>query len=96
MFFVVDAAIDHGDLEARVPAQHLGIVVDLHRELARRREDQRADRVALRPGMAGRSAALEQRDQERRGLAGAGLRLACNILARQRNRQCLAWIGVER
>ena len=43
LFFVVDAAIDDGDPEARVLTQHLGVVEDLHGELARGREDQRAN-----------------------------------------------------
>ena len=77
-----------------MPAQHFGIVEDLHGELARRREDQRADArlcCARRRGIL--QQALEQRDQERGGLAGAGLCLACNILARERNRQSTRLYG---
>jgi len=71
-----------------VLTQHLRVVEDLHGELARGREDQCPDAGCT--ASAGRrigQQSLEQRDQERGGLAGAGLRLSCNILARQRNRQ---------
>ena len=43
LFFVVDAPINHADLQTGVFSQHFGVVEDLHGELARRREDQRAD-----------------------------------------------------
>ena len=68
--------------------QHLGVVEDLHGELARGRQDQRAD-AASRCGPARwiRQQALIQRHQERGGLAGAGLGLAGDILAREGNRQ---------
>ena len=74
-----------------MPAEHLGVVVDLHRELARRRDDQaRGSRSSARPGGGGCvSSVLVQRDQERGGLAGAGLRLAGDVAAGERERQGL-------
>ncbi len=47
---------------------------DLHGELARRKQDQRADRAAFaaRAGRGGRVHALNHGDQEAEGLAGAG------------------------
>ena len=64
--------------------------VDLHREFARRRDDdgaRRVDRAVRRAGV--RQQAIEQRDEERRGLAGAGLRLAGHVVAGERHRQRL-------
>ena len=51
--------------------------------------------VELRPLAGGLvSSALKQRHQEGRGLAGAGLGLAGDVLAREREGQGLAWMGV--
>ena len=62
--------------------EDLGVLVDLHRELARRRDDERADGGGAAGGRRGvREQVLEERDQEGCGLAGAGLRLACDIAA---------------
>ena len=44
LLLVVDAAEREAELQARVVAEHLGVVVDLHGEFARRRDDQRARR----------------------------------------------------
>jgi hypothetical protein len=71
-----------------VAAQHLRVVVDLHRQLARGREDHAAARTRPRRA-AWRSRRLERGDQECGGLAGAGLRLAGDVAARQRQRQRL-------
>ena len=43
LFFVVDAAKYHGNPETGVLTQHLRVIEDLHGELARGRQDQRAD-----------------------------------------------------
>ena len=94
LFVVAGAAVDQPELETGVPTEHLGVLVDLHRELARRRQHQhaRTGRLAL-----GRRRVFQQmverREQERRGLAGAGLRLAGHVAARKGNRQRL---GLDR
>ena len=72
------------------PPEDLGVRRDLRHELARRRDDQRARRRA-----AGRRRLLqeprEDRDEERRGLAGPGLRLARDVAAGEREREPFAW-----
>jgi hypothetical protein len=87
LFFVVDAPINDTDLQAGVLSEHAGVIEDLHRELARRREDERADSrlAASRHGV--RQQALEQRDQECGGLARAGLCLSRDVLAGERDGQ---------
>ena len=92
LLVVVRAAEREAERERQVLAEHLRVGVDLHRELARRRDDQRARRrraglrrerrVVLEP--------MKQRDQERGGLAGSRLRLAGDVLAVERQRQRLA------
>ena len=98
LLFVVDATIYDTDLEPGVLAQHFRVVEDLDRELARGRQDERADarRAAPRRRRVGQQP-LIQRDEERGGLAGAGLRLPGDILARERNRQsaCLDRGGAD-
>jgi hypothetical protein len=63
-------------------AEPLELARDLERELARGREDQRA-----RAGPAGE--ALDDREEERGGLAGAGRGDADDVLARERRRDRL-------
>ena len=70
-----DAAVDHGRAQRHVPAVGLDALGDLHGELARRRQDEAADRV---PGRRERRVrvrpeAVEDRQGERGRLAGAGL-----------------------
>jgi hypothetical protein len=66
------------------------VLVDLDRELAGRGDAQRAGLVGAPAGRrrVGHQA-LEQREQERGGLAGAGLGLARDVAAGQRDRQRL-------
>ena len=45
LFVVVDAAEGEAERQAGVLPEDLGVVVDLHGQLARRREDQRSRRV---------------------------------------------------
>jgi hypothetical protein len=72
---------DRVDALARpVRAQRLG---DLDAQLARRREHQRLDVVVARIGE------LDHRQPERRGLAGAGLRLADDVAALEQHRDRL-------
>ena len=94
LLLVVDAAEGEAELQARVLAEQLGVVVDLHRELARRRDDQRERRVDLarrrdlgaeQPGIQG--------DEEGRRLARAGLGLAGDVVAGKRAGQRL---GLDR
>ena len=70
-----DAAVDDGRAERDRPAVGPDALVDLHRELAGRDEDQGADRVAGRRerGVGVRPEAVEDRQREGGGLAGAGL-----------------------
>ena len=90
LLVVVGAAEHHRELQAGVLAEHRRVLVDLHRQLARRRDHQRADRggVPARRRRLGQQR-LEQRHQEGGGLAGAGLRLAGHVPALQRHRQRL-------
>ena len=68
-------------------------VADLGRQLARRGEHQRAAR--LRPGApdVGRQA-VQDRQRERRRLAGTGLGAAQEVAAGKKMGMALAWIGV--
>ncbi len=63
-------------------------VADLHREFARRREDQRAHAVRARNRAVLREA-LQQRQSERGGFAGSGLREAQHIAAFEDRGDCL-------
>ena len=64
------------------------LVADLHDELARRRDDQRA-RPAGRLGARLPEQAREDRDEEGGRLARAGLRLAGDVAAGEREREGL-------
>jgi hypothetical protein len=79
----VHAAVDDEVAQRDVLAVGLHALVHLHGEFARRREDQRAHRMARRrgagAGVAGQ--ALQQRQDEAGGLAGAGLGAAHDVLA---------------
>ncbi len=94
LLVVVDAAECEAEREARVLPEDLGVVVDLHGEFARRRNDQRT-RCIRQPVY--RHLASHQRgvhrDQECGGLAGAGLGLPCDIHARECARQSLRLDG---
>ena len=70
-----DAAVDDGRAQRHGPAVGPDALIDLHRELARGHEDQGADRVAGRRErrVRVRPEAIEDRQRERGGLAGAGL-----------------------
>ena len=94
LLLVVDAAEHDRERQAGVPANDGGILVDLHREFAGRRDDQRAHRGGRFAGC-GRfvEQRLIQRDQEGGGLAGAGLRLAGDVAPGERDRQGL---GLDR
>src|SRR5439155_14350658 len=63
----VDAADDRYRREPDVVAERERLLVDLQRQLTRRRENERVARAAL-PAVQ----ALQDRQQKRRGLAGAG------------------------
>ena len=78
----VDTAVDAGAAQGEVLGVHLDRLEHLHRQLARRREDQRTYRVA---GRAGRTAGVtgqtvEQRQCEAGGLAGTGLGAAHDVV----------------
>ena len=65
----------------------LDVVFDLHAELARRRENQHACEADVGWSCRARlQQAIENRQQERRCLAGAGIGAADHIVARQRQR----------
>ena len=96
------AAVDGHDARPDLASVLVGRLGHLHRELARRRQDERlgpapAVAVARRspaldgtPGRAvrveARREALEQRQGERRGLAGPGRRLGEQVVAREQRR----------
>ncbi len=87
----VDAAVDAGRSQGHVLAVGLDRLMNLHRQFARRCEDERPDRMAGRTGggagMGGE--ALEQRQRETGGLAGAGLGASHDIQAGENHRDGL-------
>ena len=76
-----DAAEDRRAGERRVHGELAEVLVDLRRQLARRREDERARRAAPLA-----EEPLQDRQQERRGLAAAGHRAGEHVAARERRR----------
>jgi len=94
LLLVVGAAEHHRQRQSRVPADHGGILVDLHRKFARRGDHQGAHR-GRRATLGCRlfEQRLEQRHQEGGGLAGAGLCLAGNVAPGQRRGQGLRLNG---
>ncbi len=95
LLVVVHAAEHAGDLQARVLAQRQRIVVDLHGQLAGRRDDDAADgrhRALFLARHVGQQR-LEHRHQEGGGLAGAGLGLAGDVPSGQRKGQRLRLDG---
>jgi len=94
LLFVVDATEHHGNAQARVAAESQRVLVDLHSELARRCNDERADRGCRSCGRSGLGEqVLEEGDQEGCGLAGTGLRLACDVATGECKRQGLCLDG---
>ncbi len=94
LLFVVHAAEHDGKLQAGVLAYAQCIGVDLHREFARRSDDDgpgRVHRAVVRAGI--RQQAVEQRDEEGRRLARAGLRLARHVAAGEGHGQGLRLNG---
>jgi hypothetical protein len=84
--FVAGAAVNGGESEAGIAANQLGIAMNLHRQFARGREDDRPRTGRVLGG--GRFHQIMQGGQEKRGgLAGTGLGLASNVLALERQRQ---------
>ena len=88
LLVVVDAAVDGEDPQPGVAAEKPRVGLDLHHQLACRRDDEHARRrhPAARRGRRAQ-AAREGGDQERGGLARPRLRLAGHVLALQRQRQ---------
>jgi hypothetical protein len=90
LLVVVDAAEREPELETGVRAEHLCVAMDLHRQLARWSDDQCARRVeAVRRQRLLTDQPRVHRDQKRRGLSRAGLRLSGDIQPGERLRQCL-------
>ena len=87
---VADAAVDGEHAQAAVLAGEVEVVGDLERELAGRGHDQGL-RLALRQlgvvGVLGGDAALQHRDAEGQGLAGARAGLADQVGAHQGDRE---------
>ena len=97
LLVVVDAAVDQGELQAEVGAELDRVLVDLDRQLAGRRQDQRARVLGLAVGQRrARQQAVHHRDQEGQGLAGAGLGLAGDVAPGRAIGRVSAWIGVQR
>ncbi len=82
---LADAAQNDGVPEARMPPVGGEAVADLHGELARRREDQRTHRLG-RERLLRLRQMLQDRQRERRRLAGARLRDAEKIAAFEQGR----------
>ncbi len=91
----VDAAEDDGDAQLGVRRVALDVVGDLVGELARRCDHERAHRMARRrhAGVLVRQHLVQQRQRERRRLAGAGLGRAHDVAAGQDERDRL---GLDR
>jgi hypothetical protein len=90
LFVVIHAAVHHGELQTDVFAEYFRIVMDLHCKLARGRDDEGTDGgwvTARGRGMLQQG--LIQRDEKRRGLARAGLRLPGDVMTLQGDRQGL-------
>ena len=90
---LTDAAEHHGVGELEKAAVSGKAVTDLGRQLTRRGQHQ--DAAGLRPGRADVARqAVQDRQGERRRLAGAGLRAAQQVAAGEEMGIALAWIGV--
>jgi hypothetical protein len=87
------ATVDGGDVQAQVLAIGAQAFGDLHGKLARRREDQRARLARAVAGGRAFGQALQQRQAERGGLAGAGLGAAEHVVAGENERNGL---GLDR
>ena len=83
-----DAAEHDGAAKRKMPAIGAKAFADLNRELARRRQDERARRARRRFGAMVREP-VQNRQRERRGLAGPGLRESDDIAAREQGRDGL-------
>jgi hypothetical protein len=93
LLVVTGTAVGEHHAQPALTAEHHGIAVDLDRQLAGRREDQRTRLVGTRlVGMLVAGGMAQQpghgREQERGRLAGPGLRLASDVLAAQGRWQC--------
>ncbi len=85
------AAVDRDDLHAQVTAVLEDRLADLHRELTGRNEHERRRCGAA---AARRLEPVEDRQRERRGLAGAGRRLAEQVATGEQGGIASRWIGV--
>ena len=87
----VDAAVDHRDAQLRMLGVRLDVGRHLVGELARRRDHQRAHRVARRrhAGVLVAQHLVQQRQRERRRLAGARLRRAHHVSPGEHDRDRL-------
>ena len=81
---IAHAAVHRDARNRRVVRQPLHLIFDLDGQLARRRQHQRAGRGRARRHRV--EEALENRHEERRGLAGAGLGAGDDVAAGQRER----------
>ena len=79
LLLVVRAAEREADNETRVRAEYFRITGDLHRELAGRRQHERARLLLALSRWLGLQKPFKGRDQECGRLAGPGLRLAGDI-----------------
>ncbi len=79
---LADAAEDHGVVDAEAPSEAREGLADLARQLARRREHECADAASPLAARLG-GQVLEDGQRERRGLAGARLRAAEQVAARE-------------
>ncbi len=91
----VDAAVDAQRTQRQMLAVGDHRIMHLHRQLARRRQDQRPRLVARRrsAGVGMTSQPVQQRQSEAGRLAGAGLRAAHDIMTGNDNRNCLTLDG---
>ncbi len=84
LLVIIGAAVDDQHLEIGALTQYLRVGVDLDRQFARRRDDQcQRARDLARPCLRTLQQPVHRRQQERRGLARAGLGLAGDVVARE-------------
>jgi hypothetical protein len=90
LLVVVDAAEGEAERQAGVRAEHFGVAMDLHRQLARWSNDQCARRVEIARGhRLGADEPRIHRDQERCGFPCSRLCLSGDVETGQRLRQRL-------
>ena len=88
------AAVDGDARQVRVIREPLKLVLDLHGQLSRRRQNQHPRRANLRVRRPAPQQAMHDRQQKRQRLAGSGLRAAHQVGPSSTPGKTALWIGV--